>query len=144
MSIVKEATSIHVRLTFSVFVVDIFLEDLFSLSSISLNSLVFPIRWQLVDRKSEPTVLLTRGIFNLPHHIDVVWEQLAFDDAFSYTQRWKSKLAEVMASGIELLNFKLGIRLWNKVRHPNDSDTEDTTSYVGHPYWRLTFRFQSK
>ena len=45
-----------------------------------LNNLVFTIRWQLVDRKPEPTLLLTQGISNLTHHIDVAWEQLAFDD----------------------------------------------------------------
>ena len=28
------------------------------------------------------------------HHIDMVWEKLAFDDAVRYTQCWKSKLAE--------------------------------------------------
>ena len=32
-------------------------------------------------RKAEPTLLLTQGIFNLLHHID-----MAFDDAVSYTQ----------------------------------------------------------
>ena len=42
-------------------------------------------------RRREPnhTVLPTQGIFNLPHHIylGIVWEELAFDDAVSYTQR---------------------------------------------------------
>ena len=37
-------------------------------------------------RKSEPTLLLTRGSFNLPHHTDMVGEELAFDDAVSYTE----------------------------------------------------------
>ena len=69
----------------------LFLEDLFCLSRIILN---FTIILQLVDRNPEPTLLLTQGIFNIPYHIDVVWEQLAFDDAVSYTHQWKSKLAE--------------------------------------------------
>ena len=33
----------------------------------------------------EPTLLSTQGIFNLSHHIGMVWEELAFDDAVSYT-----------------------------------------------------------
>ena len=32
-------------------------------------------------------LLPPQGIFNLPHHVSMVWEQLAFDDAVSYTQR---------------------------------------------------------
>ena len=32
-------------------------------------------------RKPEPTLLPTQWIFNLPHHIGMVWEELAFDDA---------------------------------------------------------------
>ena len=32
----------------------------------------------------KPTLLLTEGIFNLPHYIGMVWEELAFDDAVSY------------------------------------------------------------
>ena len=58
----------------------IFLEDLYCLSWKSLIILVFTIRRLLVDRKSEPTLLLTQGIFNLSHHID-----MAFDNAVSYT-----------------------------------------------------------
>ena len=38
-------------------------------------------------KKPEPTLLPTQGIFNLPNYIDMVWEELAFDDAVSYTQR---------------------------------------------------------
>ena len=34
----------------------------------------------------EPTLLPTQGIFNLPYHIGIVWEELAFDDALSYIQ----------------------------------------------------------
>ena len=40
-------------------------------------------------RKPEPTVLLTQEIFDLPHHIGIVWEELAFDDTVSFTQRGK-------------------------------------------------------
>ena len=36
-------------------------------------------------RKAETTLLLTQGIYNLPHHIGMVREELAFDDAVSYT-----------------------------------------------------------
>ena len=51
-------------------------------------------------RKPEHSLLPTQGIFNLPHHIGIVREELAFDDAVSYTQWWISKLAEVMAWGL--------------------------------------------
>ena len=27
-----------------------------------------------------------KGIFNLPHHIGMMWEELTFDDAVNYTQ----------------------------------------------------------
>ena len=41
-------------------------------------------------RKPEPTLLLTEGIFNVPHHIDmvyIVWESVALDDTVSYSQQ---------------------------------------------------------
>ena len=38
-------------------------------------------------RNPEPTLWPTQGIFTLPHHISRVWEELAFDDAVSFTQR---------------------------------------------------------
>ena len=46
-------------------------------------------RWwyKMRRRKHEPTLLLTQGIFNHPHHIGMVWEELAFDDTISYTQQ---------------------------------------------------------
>ena len=53
--------------------------DLYCLSWKSLNSLIFTIRWQLVDRKPEPTLLSTQRIFSLPHHIGMAWQELAFD-----------------------------------------------------------------
>ena len=37
-------------------------------------------------RKPERTFLQIQVIFNLLHHIDVVWEEMAFDYAISYTQ----------------------------------------------------------
>ena len=37
-------------------------------------------------RGHKPT-LPTQGIFNLQHHISMVWEELAIDDAVSYIQR---------------------------------------------------------
>ena len=39
--------------------------------------------YEMRRRKPEPTHLPTQGIFNLAHHIDMVWEELAFDDAVS-------------------------------------------------------------
>ena len=38
-------------------------------------------------RKPKPTLLTTCSIFNLPHYIGMVQEELAFDDTVSYTQR---------------------------------------------------------
>ena len=55
-------------------------------------------------------------------HIGMVWVELAFDDdAVSYLQLWKSKLAEVMAWGTEPPTFILG------VRHSNHSATWEAT-----------------
>ena len=45
-----------------------FLEDLYCLSRMNLNNLVFIITRQLVNRTPEPTLLPTQGIFNLPQH----------------------------------------------------------------------------
>ena len=36
-------------------------------------------------RKPKPTISLTQGIFNVPHHTDMAWEKLAFDDAVCFT-----------------------------------------------------------
>ena len=42
--------------------------------------------YEMRRRKPKHTLLLTQWIFNLPHHIDVLREEHAFDDALSYTQ----------------------------------------------------------
>ena len=39
--------------------------------------------YEMRRRKPEPTPLPTQRILNLPHHIDMVWEELAFDNAVS-------------------------------------------------------------
>ena len=38
-------------------------------------------------RNPEHTLLQIQGIFNLSHHIGIVWEKLAFDDSVSYALR---------------------------------------------------------
>ena len=43
--------------------------------------------YEMRTRKPEPTLLLTRGIFTLPHHIGMVREKLAFDAIGYNTQR---------------------------------------------------------
>ena len=43
--------------------------------------------YEMRRRKPEATHLMSQGTFNLPHQIGMVWEELAFDDAVSYTQR---------------------------------------------------------
>ena len=40
--------------------------------------------YEMRRRKPEPTLLLTQLIFNLPYHMSMVREELAFDDAVSY------------------------------------------------------------
>ena len=47
--------------------------------------------YEIRRRKPEPTFLLTHGIINLPHYTGRVREELAFDDAISYTQ-WANGL----------------------------------------------------
>ena len=42
--------------------------------------------YEMRRRKPEPTLLPTQGIFDHPHHISMVGEELTFDDAVSYTQ----------------------------------------------------------
>ena len=37
--------------------------------------------------KPELTPFLTQGIFYLQDHTDMVWEELAFDEAILYTQQ---------------------------------------------------------
>ena len=72
-----------------------------------------------VGRKKAPAYTCTDS-----HHKDMVCEQLAFNDAVSYTQWWKSKLAEVIAWGIKPPTFRLGVPLQKKVRHPKRSVTD--------------------
>ena len=47
--------------------------------------------YEMKKRKPKPTFLPIQGIFNLPDHIGMVWDKLAFDDAVSYTQ-WGDRL----------------------------------------------------
>ena len=44
-------------------------------------------------RKPEPTHLETQGIFNLPHHVGMEREQLAFGGTVNYTQ-WGNGLQD--------------------------------------------------
>ena len=48
--------------------------------------------YEMRSRKPKPALLTTQGIFNLPHHIGMQWEELVFDDTVSYTQRGKAAL----------------------------------------------------
>ena len=43
--------------------------------------------YEMRRSKPEPALLQTQGIFNVSHHIDMVWAEVAFDDAVSYTRR---------------------------------------------------------
>ena len=42
--------------------------------------------YEMRRRKPKHTLLPIQGIFNLPHHIVMAWEELAFDDVVSYAQ----------------------------------------------------------
>ena len=43
--------------------------------------------YEMRRRQPKPTLLPTQGIFNIPHHIDMASEELAFNDAVGYTQQ---------------------------------------------------------
>ena len=42
--------------------------------------------FEMRRRKAEPTLLVTQGSFNFPHHIGMASEELTFDGAVIYTQ----------------------------------------------------------
>ena len=47
--------------------------------------------YEMRRRNPKPTLVPTQGIFNPPHHIGTVWEELAFNDVVSYkytTWKW--------------------------------------------------------
>ena len=46
---------------------------------------------EMRKRKPRSILLPTQWIFNLPHHIEIVRDELAFDDAVSYAQ-WENGL----------------------------------------------------
>ena len=46
-------------------------------------------------RKPKSTRVPTQGIFNCSHNIGMVWVELDFDDAVSYTQLWGSGLQHI-------------------------------------------------
>ena len=43
--------------------------------------------YDMMRRKPKPILILTQATCNLPHHIGIAWEELAFAGAVSYTQR---------------------------------------------------------
>ena len=51
--------------------------------------------YEMRRRKPELRLLPTQEIFNLPHHIGMVSEEHAFDDAVSYTQQEKWNAAQL-------------------------------------------------
>ena len=54
--------------------------------------------YEMRRKKPERILLPTKGIFNLPDHIGVVCEELAFDDAVSYTvEKWIAAQLHVIA-----------------------------------------------
>ena len=75
--------------------------------------------YEMRRRKPEPALLLIEGIFNVPHHIGMVWEELVFDDTTSCT---KQSISEVIAWEIMIRSPTS-----KKVRHSNHAATEDDT-----------------
>ena len=51
--------------------------------------------YEIRRRKSKRTLLPTQEIFNLPHHIGMVGEELAFDDAVRIYTAGESIAAEL-------------------------------------------------
>ena len=50
------------------------------------------------ERKVDPALLPIMGIFNLPHHLGMIWEEVVFDDALIYTGgKWIAAQLNVMA-----------------------------------------------
>ena len=54
--------------------------------SVSVKTWLWYDIWDEEKKKPKPTLSPTQRIFNLPHHIGIVCEELSFDDAVSYTQ----------------------------------------------------------
>ena len=53
--------------------------------------------YEMRSWKPEHTLLQTQGIFNLPHHIGMVWEELASDNTNLYMARkWIAAQLNVM------------------------------------------------
>ena len=58
------------------------------------------------DEKEKATLLPTQRIFNLPHHIlYMLWEELAFYDVVSYTQRGKWTAAQLNVIAVTRLTW---------------------------------------
>ena len=47
--------------------------------------------YRYINSQDQSRLLPNQGIFNLPHHIGMASEELAFDDGVSYTQ-WRNGL----------------------------------------------------
>ena len=50
--------------------------------------------FEIRTRKPERTLLPTEGIFNLPHHVGLVWEELAFDDTVIHSREMDCSIAK--------------------------------------------------
>ena len=81
-------------------------------------------------RKPEPTLLLSQGIFNFPHHIYMVADELVIDDAVDDSVEWIAAQVNVMAlSGfislsagspiqcLNQLNYLLTPMFWKRALH---------------------------
>ena len=64
--------------------------------------------YEMRRRKRDPTLLQTQVIFNLPHHIGMAREELAFDGATSYTighPAWSAFSAVLRSEGGTLMEL---------------------------------------
>ena len=61
--------------------------------------------YELRRRNPQPTLLQCQGMFNLPQHIGMVWEELAFDETKLYTvAKWiAAQLSAIAVAGIRTL-----------------------------------------
>ena len=74
-------------------------------------------------------ILPTQGICNLPHHIGMVWEQLAFDEAVCYTRLGKWVVAQINAMAV--MGFE-------SLSQGPPTKSLNQLSYLPHPYDLLT------
>ena len=75
--------------------------------------------YEMRMKNPKPTLLPTQRIFNLQHHIDMTWEELAFDDAVS-----------IHSGGMDRRTAKCYSNDWDSYPCPQGHIPSALTSYV--------------